>query len=380
MANIWDKLEDKTYQMKIGNSIKSKDISYHSIHYNIKPPSIDHSKPGSLHCTNSNSDTFVVEYNNQQSEEKYQFIGNQKEVNKELILLYDEETNTITLERLDSTFFVKRDTFKKSRSTLSDINNTNNSKEPESETFNIFESIALPPISQSNKPAQKTTTNKKSKSDSSTSNHTNSNNDDDESVQEFDLESDNQEETIIENPFSAYKKKGTGSSQSKKNNKSTKQQPPKYNANSDYNDDDNIIKEFEENLAEFDIAEETEKEIEENLEEFDVAEEAEKEIEEFSLEDEFEQELEKELEIREDDEDAKLSDNDLKDEIVDALELSSSEEDSDDMSPSNKRPMNQGSPGAKRPKPDVHDGPISLSAFAGNEEEEEESSSSSSDD
>ncbi|KAL6636080.1 hypothetical protein LY90DRAFT_669288 [Neocallimastix californiae] len=360
MSNIWDKLDDKPYQIKIGNSIKSKNISYHSIHYNIKPPSIDHNKPGALHCNDPKTGMYVLEYNNQQNEEKYQFIGNQKEANKELILLYDEATNTITLERLDSMFIVKRDGFKKERSALS---------EPvEHEPIDIFESIALPPITKSTKLTTKATTKSNTNANSIPNDNTNTNTNnnesiqdtfDDDSVEEFDLGSDKQEETNIEDPFSAFEKMRAESAKAKENKSklSAKQQPPKY-TNSSYNDDDNLIKEVEENIIE----------------------ETEKEIEEFSLENEFEQELEKAEEDDEDEEKFSENDNDLEEEIVDTLELSSSEEDSDDMSPSNKRRMNQNSPGAKRPKPDVHDGPISLSAFAGNDEEDEESSDSSSSD
>jgi len=31
-SNIWDNVKDKPYQIKIGNSIKNKNVSYHSIH------------------------------------------------------------------------------------------------------------------------------------------------------------------------------------------------------------------------------------------------------------------------------------------------------------------------------------------------------------
>lgn len=241
---------------------------------------------------------------------------------------------------MDSTFHVRRDAFNKSRSKLSAINNgeitVSYSKEEDNEPdIEEFEDIALPPKPKPTKRTTKSTPKTKAKTNISTNNNntineTNAIQDtfDEDSVEEFELETDNL------NPFSVYERMKAESEKAKesKSKESTKQ-PPKY-TNNDYNDDDNIIKEFEENLAEF-----------------DVAEEAEKEIEEFSLENELEQELEKELEVEED---TKLSDNDndnvndLEEEIVDTLELSSSEEDSDEMSPTNKRRMDQDSSAVKR--------------------------------
>jgi len=103
------------------------------------------------------------------------------------------------------------------------------------------------------------------------------------------------------------------------------------------------------------------------------------------LENELEQELEKELEVSGDEGETKLTDNELEEEVLeeinDTLELDSSEDDSEDnMTPNNKRKMDQDLGSSKKSKPDVYDGPISLSKLTGNEEEEEESIESSSSD
>ncbi|ORX81189.1 hypothetical protein BCR32DRAFT_293397 [Anaeromyces robustus] len=360
MSNIWDKLEDKPYKIKIGNSIKSKDVSYHSIKYNIKPPSIDHNKQGAIHC--NQEDVYIVEYASQQSEEILQFSGDQMEANKELILFYDEETKTIILEKLDSTFNVRRDAFNKSKSILSELNN--GEIKPQKPTTKT-----------TRRTTKATTTKGKSKNNSSTTTTTTipipkPNQQDtfeEESVEEFEM-SDNQNDENLDNrnPLAAYERMRAESKRAKK----ASETHTSSSKSQDNNEEDKIIKEFEA-----------------NLEEFDLEEEAEKEIEEFALENELEQELEKELEVSGDDGEGenKLTDNELEEEVLeeinDTLELDSSEEDSEDnMSPNNKRKMDQESGSSKRSKPDVHDGPISLSAFAGNEEEDEESTESSSSD
>jgi len=348
MANIWDKLEDKPYQINIGNSIKSKNISYHSINYNIKPPSIDHSKQGTLHY-NQEDEVYLIEYASQQSEEILQFNGSQKESNKELILFYDETTHTFTLERLDSTFYVRRNQFNKSKSKLSALNRG------DAEVFNIPSKTSTKSAKQATKSNTKRKTKKNEPADNSPQNAF-----EDELVEEFDFgsENSNPEDMDNKNPMAVYERMRAESEKVK-----AKAQTP---TTQEYtNDDDNMIKEFEE-----------------DLEEMDVAEEAEKEIEEFALENELEQELEKELEVSGDEEEAKLTDNELDEEVLeeinDTLELDSSEEESEDNMSPNKRKMDQDQSSAKRVKPDVHDGPISLSAFAGNDEEDEESTESSS--
>jgi len=377
-SNIWDNLKDKPYQIKIGNSIKNKNVSYHSIHYNIKPPSIDHNKKGALHCS-QDDELFLIEYASQQSEEIHQFNGNQKESNKELILFYDEATNTFTLEKLDSTFHVRRVAFNKSRSKLAEISTK------EVETISI-------PTQSNGKSAKRATRATKAKNKVKESSPENPNpvadTYEEESVEEFDLELDNNDNdngnNAIENddnrdPFAVFErmkaesaKAKAASAKSKTEKKQQKQPPPQETSNDDV---DNMVKEFEE-----------------GLEEFDVAAEAEKEIEEFALEDELEQELEKELEVSGDEEEHKLgetrfiendNDNDsLEEEIMnDTLELDSSEEDSDDnISPGSKRKMDQDMGDSKRAKPNEHEGPISLSAYYGNYEEDEESTESSSSD
>jgi len=350
MTTIWDKLEDKPYQVNIGNSIKSKNVSYHSIHYNIKPPSIDHNKQGTLHC-NPDDELYLIEYASQQSEEILQFSGSQKESNKELILFYDEITHTFTLEKLDSTFYVRRSQFNKSKSKLSTLNKN------DAEIFDIPSKSAAKSVKQTTK------TNAKRKTKNNEPEKNNPQNDfEEEFVEEFELESENSnpEDLDNKNPMAAYERMKAESEKAK-----AKAQAP---TQENINDDDNMIKEFEE-----------------GLEEMDVAEEAEKEIEEFALENELEQELEKELEVSGgEEEEAKLTDNELEEEVLeeinDTLELDSSEEESEDNMSPNKRKLDQEQNSAKRAKPDVKGGPISLSDFAGNYEEDEESTESSSSD
>jgi len=353
MSNIWDKLEDKPYQINIGNSIKSKNVSYHSIKYNIKPPSIDHSKQGALHC-NQEEDVFIVEYASQQSEEILQFSGEQMEANKELILFYDEETKTITLEKLDSTFNVRRDAFNKSKSILSELNNGE---------------VKLQKPTTKTKRITKATTKGKTKNNSTKSTaipkqKPTQNTFEEESFEEFEM-SDNQNEENLDNmnPLAAYERMRAESKRAKKASETHTS-----SSKSQENEEDKMIKEFEA-----------------NLEELDLEEEAEKEIEEFALENELEQELEKELEVSGDEGETKLTDNELEEEVLeeinDTLELDSSEDDSEDnMTPNNKRKMDQDLGSSKKSKPDVYDGPISLSKLTGNEEEEEESIESSSSD
>lgn len=322
MSNLWDSFSPtKQYSIKLGKSLTSKNVSYHSFRYNIKPPSIDHSKAGTLQCM-PEDDTYTVEYASQQTDEIHQFTGEQKEGTKELILLFDEATNVFTLERLDSTFYLRREATTKSKRVLNRAPTQNNTS--------VKNNVAEQQVYFKN-PIEELR------------NEIASN----DSVEEFDFDSDN---TNNEPEKETEEKQHTKEEQNESENNYS---------------DDNLVEEFEEDLEEID------------------------EDEDIGLEDEFEQELEKELENDDEKDDNKasyendeLSDN-LVDEINDTLELDSSSEESDDnLSSSNKRSSDEELGSPKKTKTNMHDGPISLSAYAGNEDDEDEESteSSSSDD
>ncbi|KAF8663570.1 hypothetical protein AX16_000914 [Volvariella volvacea WC 439] len=95
----------KSLNARSGNPAKSKfDRDFYAFKYNLKPPSIDTSKPGTLHVKQGQESTSVqVEYSSTQPGEIHPFSGSLVQAKEyECVLIYDEETGTCILEKLDS--------------------------------------------------------------------------------------------------------------------------------------------------------------------------------------------------------------------------------------------------------------------------------------
>ncbi|KAJ6627356.1 RNA polymerase II transcription elongation factor-domain-containing protein [Mycena sp. CBHHK59/15] len=77
---------------------------FYSFRYNFKPPSVDPTKPGTIEVSRSKDATnVIVEHPSSQPGEGHVFIGNETTA-KELdcVLIYDEETGSYKLEKLES--------------------------------------------------------------------------------------------------------------------------------------------------------------------------------------------------------------------------------------------------------------------------------------
>ncbi|KIY45144.1 hypothetical protein FISHEDRAFT_61320 [Fistulina hepatica ATCC 64428] len=111
------------HQVNIGSSLtralkarngmpaaKSKfpERDFYSFRYNFKPPSVDATKPGNLSITRSGDTSQATVTQPSQTGDTHMFIGSAspaKEV--DCILIYDEETQTFMLEKLDSYMSLK---------------------------------------------------------------------------------------------------------------------------------------------------------------------------------------------------------------------------------------------------------------------------------
>jgi hypothetical protein len=83
---------------------KIPDRDFYSFRYNFKPPSIDSTKPGNIDVKRGKDSTSVtVEHSSSQPGEGHVFVG-YEQLAKEMdcVLIYDEETGTFSLEKLDS--------------------------------------------------------------------------------------------------------------------------------------------------------------------------------------------------------------------------------------------------------------------------------------
>ncbi|KAF9004734.1 RNA polymerase II transcription elongation factor-domain-containing protein [Cyathus striatus] len=93
------------------------DRDFYSFRYNFKPGTIDANKPGSIHVRAEGAKTAVtVEHPITKAGEAALFTGNEQPAKEvDCVLIYDEETNTFTLEKLDSYISLKheRKTFRR---------------------------------------------------------------------------------------------------------------------------------------------------------------------------------------------------------------------------------------------------------------------------
>ncbi|KIK07655.1 hypothetical protein K443DRAFT_673233 [Laccaria amethystina LaAM-08-1] len=80
------------------------DRDFYSFRYKFKPPSVDMTKPGTIEVKRGgDSSSVTVEYPGSQAGEKQVFMGSEAAAKEwECVLIYDEETGTYTLEKLDS--------------------------------------------------------------------------------------------------------------------------------------------------------------------------------------------------------------------------------------------------------------------------------------
>ncbi|KAL0949017.1 hypothetical protein HGRIS_009112 [Hohenbuehelia grisea] len=80
------------------------DRDFYSFRYNRKPPSVDTSKPGTIDVNRGKEATKVtVEHPSVQDGETHLFTGTEDTAKEfDCVLIYDEETGTFTLEKLDS--------------------------------------------------------------------------------------------------------------------------------------------------------------------------------------------------------------------------------------------------------------------------------------
>ncbi|KXN81642.1 Ell-associated factor Eaf [Leucoagaricus sp. SymC.cos] len=80
------------------------DRDFYSFRYNFKPPAVDLTKPGTIEVKKGKEKTQVaVEHSSSQAGEAYVFAGTETQAKEcDVVLIYDDETGTYTLEKLDS--------------------------------------------------------------------------------------------------------------------------------------------------------------------------------------------------------------------------------------------------------------------------------------
>ncbi|KAJ7638415.1 RNA polymerase II transcription elongation factor-domain-containing protein [Roridomyces roridus] len=77
---------------------------FYSFRYNFKPPSVDNTKPGTIELSrNKDATTVAVEHASSQPGESYIYHGNETSAKEfDCVLIYDEETGSYKLEKLES--------------------------------------------------------------------------------------------------------------------------------------------------------------------------------------------------------------------------------------------------------------------------------------
>ncbi|XP_002738450.1 uncharacterized protein LOC100371889 [Saccoglossus kowalevskii] len=100
--------DNQTHEFKLGNSFKKNVYSaFHTMRYDFKPASVDTTKDASLEVYKGNGIKVTVPHIEGTGAE-FVYKGPKKPVQKECVLIIDNKTGEITLERLSSCIQLKK--------------------------------------------------------------------------------------------------------------------------------------------------------------------------------------------------------------------------------------------------------------------------------
>nr|CAG4652324.1 EOG090X0IV9 [Triops cancriformis] len=94
--------------LRLGSSFTSKNNPFHTIRYDFKPASVDTSKMACVEVANNNQVTVTVPHCDGAGTASTVFRGPQKPYNRECVLIIDNETGQITLEKLSQNLMLKK--------------------------------------------------------------------------------------------------------------------------------------------------------------------------------------------------------------------------------------------------------------------------------
>ncbi|KAJ1969129.1 hypothetical protein H4R35_006227 [Dimargaris xerosporica] len=114
MATSFDLTSDKTYTVKVGSSLQpatwttgGPDSTFHTFRYNFKPDSHTSADAGEL-VVNDQGQFNIDFVSSESGEHNYYEASEHPAKDVECVLVFDEATQTFTLEQLDSTLMLKR--------------------------------------------------------------------------------------------------------------------------------------------------------------------------------------------------------------------------------------------------------------------------------
>ncbi|CAD7088219.1 unnamed protein product [Hermetia illucens] len=97
-------------ELKLGKTFSPQNnkTSFHTLKYDFKPASVDLSKVANVDVSANNQVTVTVPNLESSGVPHTVFKGNQRKYTKEFVLIYDKQTNTMTLEKLNNNILVKK--------------------------------------------------------------------------------------------------------------------------------------------------------------------------------------------------------------------------------------------------------------------------------
>ncbi|XP_022099917.1 ELL-associated factor 2-like isoform X2 [Acanthaster planci] len=99
----------EAHQLKLGRSFdRDKHRAFHTIRYDFKPKSVDHSKEAVLEVGEGNEVTITLPNVESKGTMCTKFKGSKRPLQKECVLIYDHRTGEFTLERLTCNVQVKK--------------------------------------------------------------------------------------------------------------------------------------------------------------------------------------------------------------------------------------------------------------------------------
>nr|CAG4644460.1 EOG090X0IV9 [Lepidurus arcticus] len=101
-------LGSEVRELRLGSSFTGKNNPFHTIRYDFKPASVDTSKMACVEVANNNQVTVTVPHCDGAGTASTVFRGPQKPYGKECVLIIDNETGEITLERLSQSLMLKK--------------------------------------------------------------------------------------------------------------------------------------------------------------------------------------------------------------------------------------------------------------------------------
>ncbi|XP_070566836.1 ELL-associated factor 1-like [Ptychodera flava] len=101
--------DNQVHELKLGSSFDKRAYSsFHTVRYDFKPASVDVTKEANLEVLKGNEISVTVPHIEGSGTNFTMFKGPQKPVQKECVLIIDNKTGEITLERLSSTIHLKK--------------------------------------------------------------------------------------------------------------------------------------------------------------------------------------------------------------------------------------------------------------------------------